>query len=91
MLCLIFAFLTQPLRYKRFDPKGHFIKTYVPQLEALPLKWLYEPWKLPLDLQDDLGFKPERDYPLPIVSHDIQRKKAIAKYEWAKEVYQTKQ
>ncbi|WNZ94187.1 deoxyribodipyrimidine photo-lyase [Streptococcus iniae] len=76
---------------KRFDPKGHFIKTYVPQLEALPLKWLYEPWKLPLDLQDDLGFKPERDYPLPIVSHDIQRKKAIAKYEWAKEVYQTKQ
>lgn len=76
---------------KRFDPKGHFIKSYVPQLESLPLKWLYEPWKLPIDLQDSLGFKPGRDYPLPIVNHDVQRKKAIAKYEWAKEVYQTKQ
>lgn len=32
---------------KRFDPKGEFIKAYLPQLEHVPEKYLHEPWKMP--------------------------------------------
>ncbi|WP_185696501.1 cryptochrome/photolyase family protein [Streptococcus minor] len=72
---------------QRFDPQGDFIKTYLPELRSLPAKHIHQPWKLPKNLDEELDFELGRDYPKPIVDHSLQRKRAIAKYEWAKENY----
>ncbi len=70
---------------KRFDPKGEFIKAYLPQLEHVPEKYLHEPWKMPKNLQESVSCIIGTDYAQPIVDHAKQREQAIAKYEWAKE------
>lgn len=52
------------------DPKGEFIKKYLPELAAVPLSDLAEPHKMPPLLQMDTGFIPGSTYPLPIVDPD---------------------
>ena len=60
---------------KKFDPEGLYIKKWIPELKPLNKKYIHFPQdgikKLPKAFQ--LG----RDYPFPIVRHDIQRQKAI--------------
>ncbi|GGY08225.1 cryptochrome/photolyase family protein [Paludibacterium paludis] len=60
---------------ERFDPEGHFIRRYVPELATLDKRAIHAPWKakvLPA------GFTLGRDYPFPIVDHAAQREKALA-------------
>lgn len=33
---------------RRWDPEGRFVRRWVPELEGLPAKYIYEPWKAPL-------------------------------------------
>ncbi|CAG8956965.1 hypothetical protein HYFRA_00012016 [Hymenoscyphus fraxineus] len=33
---------------KKWDPEGSFVKRYVPELEGVNKKYLYEPWKTPV-------------------------------------------
>ncbi len=49
------------------DPKGIFIKQWLPQLANLPTLFIHEPWKMSLIDQELIGFKLGIDYPLPIV------------------------
>ena len=37
------------------DPKGIFIKKYIPELESVPLKYIHEPQKMPVHLQQQLN------------------------------------
>ncbi|NHF60257.1 deoxyribodipyrimidine photolyase [Flavobacteriaceae bacterium TP-CH-4] len=61
---------------KDHDPRGVFIKKWVPELANLPLKYLHEPWKIPpMELQF-LHFSLGKDYPYPIV--DIEKMWAFA-------------
>jgi deoxyribodipyrimidine photo-lyase len=63
-----------PIRQsERFDPKGVYIRKYVPELKNVPDKDIHFPHHLRerLDTADLLG-----DYPLPIVDHGL----AIAEY-----------
>ena len=66
---------------KKFDPQGAFIKTFVPELCAVPEKYIHAPYDLlkqsPLSLKE-LGLELGKDYPLPIVDHAVQRNKALA-------------
>jgi len=55
---------------KRFDPRGEYIKKYVPELSTLEAKKLHSPI---LD---------HPDYPAPIVDHSEQRKLALAMYKF---------
>lgn len=36
---------------KKYDPEGHFIRRFVPQLEKFPAKYIYEPWTAPKEVQ----------------------------------------
>jgi deoxyribodipyrimidine photo-lyase len=66
------------------DPKGVFIKRYIPELRFVPAQWIHTPWLLPLNLQREYGVILDRDYPRPIVDHEPAA-------QFAKEqVYQTK-
>jgi len=47
---------------KRFDPEGHYVRRYLPELEPVRGKAIFEPWRME-------GFE-RLDYPGPIVDHD---------------------
>jgi len=51
------------------DPKGIFIRRYVPELEPVPDEHLAEPHKMPALLQRLIGVEIGRHYPMPIVDH----------------------
>ncbi len=52
---------------KDHDPEGVFITTWVPELQNCPVRYIHEPWTMPVIEQDLSGFKPGTDYQLPIV------------------------
>ena len=47
---------------KRFDPEGHYVRRYLPELEPVRGKAIFEPWRMD-------GFE-RLDYPPPLVDHD---------------------
>lgn len=36
---------------KTHDPKGEYLKRYLPVLKNMPVKYIHEPWKAPKDVQ----------------------------------------
>ncbi|MDF0606489.1 DNA photolyase family protein [Neisseriaceae bacterium TC5R-5] len=60
---------------QRFDPKGKFLRRYLPELAELDNKAIHAPC---LAKQLPAGFSLGRDYPWPIVDHAQQREKALA-------------
>lgn len=49
------------------DPKGEFIKLWLPELNKLPDKLVHEPWKLSAIEQKSLNFQLGEDYPAPVI------------------------
>lgn len=60
---------------QRFDPDGTFIRRFVPELAGLDARAIHAPW---LARTLPPGFTLERDYPVPIVDHAVQRQRALA-------------
>ena len=69
---------------ERFDPKGRFIRRYLPELNNVPDKFIHAPWTLPPLEQQARGVVIGRDYPAPVVDHALQREKALALYKTVK-------
>lgn len=64
---------------KDHDPKGVFIKKWVPELMALPEEYIHEPWKIPPIEAHIIGFELGKKYPKPIVDTDESRRHASSK------------
>ena len=58
------------------DPDGRFVRHWLPALERLPDAWLFEPWKMPPELQRRQGLVIGRDYPEPLVDHEAAARHA---------------
>jgi len=59
------------------DPKGQFIKKYVPELRSLSPEQIVKPWEMTKEEQTQTGVKIGRNYPKPIVeTHKTEAKKA---------------
>ena len=54
---------------ERFDPEGHYVRHWVPEVADLPDAWLHHPWDAP---------RPPRNYPAPIVDLKASRERALA-------------
>ena len=66
---------------ERFDPKGDYVKRYIPELAKLPAKYVHKPWELgELDLAAadvTLG----KNYPLPVMDHSKGRQRALDAFD----------
>ncbi len=51
------------------DPRGVFIRRWLPELRDVPLEFLAEPHRMPGDMQRAAGCRIGSDYPEPIVDH----------------------
>ncbi len=71
---------------EKFDPKGKFIRRYLPPLAGLSDKTIHAPWLAkPLELQA-AGITLGHHYPNPLVRHDEAREKTLARYAVVKKM-----
>ena len=69
------------LQGEKFDGKGEYVKTYIPELAALQGKQIFSPWALKKDVVSSTDFVLGRDYPAPIVEHEYARKRALDAFQ----------
>lgn len=68
------------LQGKKFDPEGHYIRTFIPELENLPNEWIHTPWQADESTLSKAGLKLGQNYPYPIVDHAFARTRALEAY-----------
>jgi deoxyribodipyrimidine photo-lyase len=65
------------------DPHGHFVRRWLPYMRRVPDTYLFEPWRMPLTLQQHLkltvGKGAEYDIPEPVVDLQTATREAKAK------------
>lgn len=65
------------LQGAKSDPTGEYVRRWVPELAALPEKWIHQPWKAPpLELKE-AGVVLGKTYPRPMVNHEEARRRAL--------------
>jgi deoxyribodipyrimidine photo-lyase len=64
------------LQGRKFDPAGAYVRTWVPELAALPDRTVHAPWE---------GGGPVAGYPGPLVDHAAARRRALAAYDEVKQ------
>ena len=76
-----FRVFNPTLQGEKFDPEGHYVRRWVPELADLPADLIHQPWTAtPLELASanvTLG----KTYPEPIVDHKAARERALAAYK----------
>ena len=77
----VFRRMFNPARQQeRFDPKGEYVRRWVPELRDVPDKLLAEPWEMTEIDQQMAGCVIGEDYPAPIVDHKRERERALERY-----------
>lgn len=62
------------------DPEGRFVREWLPAMRKVPDTWLFEPWRMPAEMQLRCGLRvggPDADIPTPLV--DLERATRLAK------------
>lgn len=49
------------------DPHGHFVRRWLPAMRRVPDTWLFEPWRMPPNLQLRCGVTVGDGIPMPLV------------------------
>jgi deoxyribodipyrimidine photo-lyase len=60
---------------KRFDPDGHYIRRWVPELSSLAAAQIHEPWTSALSLEGHIR--------QPMVDHAVERADTLSRYQVA--------
>jgi len=68
------------LQGERFDPEGDYVRRWVPELQALPARFIHKPWEAPALVLREAGVTLGATYPMPMVEHDKARALALAAF-----------
>ena len=64
---------------QKFDAEGKYVRKYVPELAALPDRYLHAPWEAPVKVLKDADVTLGHDYPFPIVDLKTSREEFLAR------------
>jgi deoxyribodipyrimidine photo-lyase len=60
---------------RRWDPKGAYVRRWVPELRSVAAEQVHSPWA---------GGRPAADYPRPVVDHAERRELALSRFRTAR-------
>ena len=66
-----FRIFNPVLQGEKFDPKGDYVRRFVPELETVPDRYIHHPWDAP---------QPPKHYPAPVVDLKAGRERALAAF-----------
>ena len=66
---------------EKFDPDGEYLRRFVPELKALPDKYLHDPGNAPTDVLRKAGVTLGDTYPKPLVELKGSRQRALNAYD----------
>ena len=69
------------LQGEKFDPQGHYVRRWIPELSGLPNEVIHKPWEADSKQLADAGVTLGSDYPHPIIAHGAGRARALKAYE----------
>jgi deoxyribodipyrimidine photo-lyase len=76
-----FRIFNPVLQGEKFDPDGKYVRQWVPELGALPDKYIHQPWTAPKDVLQKAGVVLGKDYPEPMIDHTFARTRALDVYK----------
>jgi len=79
-----FRIFNPTLQGQKFDPLGHYVRRWLPELARVPAANIHTPWLLSPREQQQFGCVIGRDYPPPLVDHAQARSRALAAYSHIK-------
>ena len=69
---------------EKFDKQGEYIRRYVPELAAMPSKYIHAPWQAPAEVLESADVVIGANYPAPIVDIKESRERALAAFKFTK-------
>lgn len=69
---------------QKFDPQGEYIRRFVPEIAALPDRYLAAPWTAPAAVLAEAGVVLGETYPQPIVDLKASREAALEAFQLLK-------
>ena len=76
-----FRIFNPVLQGKKFDPKGDYVRKFIPSLIKIPDKFVHSPWEMNSQEQEKYNFFIEKDYLLPVVDLSETRKRALSAFK----------
>ncbi|EOV9499915.1 efflux transporter outer membrane subunit, partial [Pseudomonas aeruginosa] len=62
---------------EKFDPKGDYVRRFVPELAELGDRFIHRPWDAPASELKQAGIVLGQNYPKPVVALDFGRRRAL--------------
>ena len=75
-----FRIFNPVLQGQKFDPRGAYVRKWVPELAGLPDALVHQPWKANAQQLEAAGVCPGKNYPEPVVEHELARERALEAY-----------
>lgn len=69
------------LQGEKFDPRGDYVRKWVPELAAMPADFTHRPWEAPPAVLSMSGVALGANYPHPVVDHATARDRALRAFQ----------
>ena len=66
---------------KKFDPQGDYVRRFIPEISAIPDKYVHNPWEASAEILSEAGVRLGHDYPEPIVELKTSRERALGAFK----------
>jgi deoxyribodipyrimidine photo-lyase len=66
---------------QKFDPNGDYVRQYVPELAALPNKFIHSPWLASAEVLAEAEVSLGENYPAPVVDLKASRERALQAFK----------
>ena len=66
---------------QKFDPKGYYIRQFIPELKHLKPPYIFSPWTAPKSVLKTAGIQLGIHYPKPLVDLKLSRQKALQAFQ----------